>query len=145
MVLQPFSIPDHIQKIKSGEKSQTTRQGLRDIKVGTKLHQYFRPRMKRGTCDNCIQDCTQMKKLSVGFAGCSEWDNFFGVVPCTSVHQYPFGLQELHKLEFEGWAYADGFNSIEEAEQFFIKNYGIGWRAFPMTIIKWDNSLREFK
>lgn len=144
MVLQPFSIPEHIEKIKSGEKTQTTRKGIRDIKIGTKLQQYYRPRIKRGTCDNCISDCGD-KKLYVGFTGCSFWDNYFGEVPVSAVKIYPFGLQELKEVEFEGWAICDGFADGNEADEWFTNQYGIGWKQMPMTVIKWDNSLRVFK
>jgi hypothetical protein len=139
MVLQPFSIPEHIPKIKSGEKTQTTRKGIRDLKVGTWLQQYYRPRMKRGTCANCIQDC------ELGSAECTKWTNYFGEVQVTSIKHYPYGLQELNKIEFDGWALCDGFESSEQAEEWFENQYGIGWRQIPMTVIRWDNSLRVIR
>lgn len=139
MVLQSFSIPNHIEKIKSGEKTQTTWKGVRDLKIGTKLQQYYRPRMKRGTCENCIQNC------KLGYAECSKWTNFFGEVPVTAVKIYPFGLQELKEVEFEGWAICDGFTDGNEADEWFTNQYGIGWKQIPMTVIKWDNRLRVFK
>lgn len=139
MVLQPFSIPEHIPKIKSGEKTQTTRKGIRDLKVGTKLQQYYRPRMKRGTCANCIQDC------KLGSAECTKWTNFFGVVPVTSVRAYPYGLQELNKIEFEGWALSDGFDSAEQAKEWFENQYGVGWEQMPVTVIRWDNNKRVIR
>lgn len=139
MVLQPFSIPEHIEKIKRGAKTQTTRKGIRDLQVGTKLQQYYRPRMKKGTCVNCIQDC------KLGSAECTKWTNFFGEVPVEHIRQYPFGLQELHEIEFEGWAICDGFADGNEADEWFTEQYGIGWKSIPMTVIKWDNSKRVMR
>jgi len=136
MVLQPFSIPDHIDKIKNGEKTQTTRKGIRDLKPGTKLQQYYRPRMKKGTCVNCIQDCR------LGYANCPKWTNYFGEVPVTEIRSYPTGLQELTPIAFGGWALCDGFESVEQAEEWFENQYGIGWKQIPVTVIRWDNSKR---
>lgn len=144
MVLQPFSIPEQIPKIKSGSKTQTTRSGIRNIPLGTKLQQYYRPRMKRGTCTNCIVDCGN-KIHYVGYAGCPEWNNFFGEVPVTEINILESGLQGLNKLEFEGWAVCDGFLNGEYAEEWFINQYGIGWRQMPVTVIKWDNSKRVLR
>jgi hypothetical protein len=147
MVLQPFSIPEHIGKIKSGEKTQTTRKGLRDLQVGTKLQQYYRPRMKKGTCVNCIHNCYWRGRADYHYIDdkCPEWTNFFGEVPVEHIRQYPFGLQELHEIEFEGWAISDGFTDGKEADEWFTEQYGIGWKSIPMTVIKWDNSLRVMK
>lgn len=144
MVRQSFSIPEHIPKIKSGEKSQATIKGIREIPMGTKLQQYYRPRMKKGTCENCICDCGN-KIHYEGFAGCSEWDNYFGEVLVTSVRSYPLGMQELREIEFDGWAICDGFSDGNEAEEWFTGQYGIGWKQIPMTVIKWDNSKRVMK
>ncbi len=142
MVLQPYSIPDHIQKIKAGTKTQTTRMGIRGLTHGTKLQQYYRPRMKKGTCVNCIHDCYWRGRKD---GKCHDWTNYFGEVPVTSVRAYPFGLQELKTIEFEGWALCDGFESTEQAEEWFENQYGIGWKQMPVTVIKWDHSKRVRK
>jgi len=154
MVLQPFSIPDHIPKIKDGTKSQTTRRGLRDLKLGTRLQQYYKPRMKK-SCVNCIsvtcKNSVLNSHLEWPVIDCMGHENYLGEVPVTECIQYPFGLQEMNKTEFEEWAKADGFNCVGEAVEFFESHYGVEshygaeWREIPMTVIKWDNSDRVLK
>lgn len=145
MVLQPFSIPEHIEKIKNGSKTQTTRKGIRDLRIGTKLQQYYRPRMKKGTCVNCIHDCDYRGRKDYHYIGdtCPDWNNYFGEVQVTGIRAYPRGLQELTPVAFEGWALCDGFESVEQAEEWFESQYGIDWwKQMPVTVIKWDNNTR---
>ena len=145
MVLQPFSIPEHIDKIKNGVKTQTTRRGIRDLSPGTKLQQYYRPRMKKGTCANCINtSCSGSKMMYYSGTKCPDWNNFFGEVPVSCVITFPFGIQSLNKSNFEEWARNDGFDSTEQADEWFENQYGIGWKQMPVTVIQWDNGKRVY-
>ena len=79
MPLLTFSVRDHVELIKTGQKKQSTRSPRKlPLKLGAKLFCYYKSRMKKGTCVNCIcfdyedQDCVAGK-------ACPCWTNFFGV------------------------------------------------------------------
>lgn len=146
MVLQPFSIPEHIEKIKNGVKTQTTRKGIRDLRPGTKLQQYYRPRMKKGTCQNCINtSCSGSQMMYYSGIKCPDWNNYLGEVRVTEIRSYPAGLQELTPVAFDGWALCDGFDSADQASEWFENQYGDGWEQMPVTVIRWDNSERVMR
>jgi hypothetical protein len=56
-----FSDSNHVPLILDGRKAQTTRRPRKNpIKVKDTLRVYFRSRMKKGTCLNCIsKTCTK--------------------------------------------------------------------------------------
>jgi hypothetical protein len=147
MTIQIISIYSHIQKIKNGTKCQTTRRGSKELK-SKKLQQYFKPRMKKGHCVNCIHDlsiCPIERRNKLVKTGCYMWTNYFGEVPITEVVYYPAGLVSMSKDDFDAWAVADGFESPAEAIAWFENQYGNEWDTMPVSVIKWDNNKRRFK
>lgn len=148
MTIQMFTIRDHVFKIKNGTKCQTTRKGFKKIKDGQKIQQYYKPRMKKGMCINCIQDfsvCHPEHREEIGYIGCYIWTNYFGEVPVTDVVYYPSGLVSMSPDDFNKWAVDEGFNSPSEAISWFEMQYGDGWDTMPVSVIKWDHNKRRFK
>jgi hypothetical protein len=140
MTLCPFSIEDHVSKLLSGEKKQTTRKANRcsfyDI-----LHCWYKPRLKK-TCYNCIaEDCNYSKLNSNGIVQlkdkfCSSHRNFFGTAKIESImkvrideHIPEYNMANYTKIfslqsdqEREEWARRDGFKNFAEADRWFKKN-----------------------
>ena len=121
MPLISFSIPEQIPKLLDGSKRQTTRlERKTPIEVGDILYCYYKPRMKKLSCNNCIgydyedQDCTKG-------VGCPYWHNYFGEAEV--VHVRPFSI---YQGLLDKWAIADGFESIDEAMMWLDKTHK-GW------------------
>jgi len=155
-----FSEPSHVSLIRAGEKQQSTRLPRKiPFKPYDKLFCYYKSRMKKGTCLNCInysaedQDCVKQ-------VGCSYWGNFFGeaqvtgVIHCNSTlskttykdyreaiigkgfERYIASLGDQPELFMEGWAQADGFAGLNAAHEWFTKSTGTDqWMMRPWTII----------
>ncbi|MDM7919441.1 MAG: hypothetical protein QUS12_09780, partial [Methanosarcina sp.] len=124
-----YSIPEHIPLIKDGTKRQTTRRPRADrmIQEGDRLYNYFIPRLKSGTCKNCLN---QLNCTTKGYkvSNCPSWSNYFGAADVVHVERLrepddnTFVHWSLNKLE--AWAIADGFRDVNQADGFFTGQYG---------------------
>jgi hypothetical protein len=135
-----YSIPEHIPLIMDGTKRQTTRRPREryPFKEGDRLYNYFIPRIKSGTCKNCLNqlDCTKKgRKVN----NCLSWSNYFGAADTAHIERLrevddnTFVHWSLNKLE--GWAIADGFRDVSQADGFFTKQYGTEWDYIEYDII----------
>jgi hypothetical protein len=145
MSLLSFSDTKHVPLIIDGRKAQTTRTPRKTpIKAGDNLYVYFRSRMKKGTCQNCI--CKMCKKSNANSNprdnleewelennACKFWYNFFGSAIAIKVED--FDPHALSHNALEAWAKADGFKSFAEAAQWFEKVHGKNWVNLPWDII----------
>lgn len=122
MPLMSFSEPDHIAKLLDGRKQQTTRLPRKNpIKEGNTLLCYYKPRMKKGTCDNCISECGPATKARRNYEGCGRWNNFFGKATVTKVDRL---LGEIIMEGWDSWAVADGFKDFKDAHEWFMSKTG---------------------
>lgn len=151
MVLFSFSIPDHIEKIKSGLKCQTTRMPRKPhkndspaYKVGDKVQLYYKSRMKK-SCVNCLPYYTScIFSIHDKETCCSYWNNFFGEsqirqITHYNLTEYGHWIGSLSFTEKEQWAKSDGFGSWKEANQWFSHNTQNGlWAYQPLDVIIWD-------
>jgi len=134
-----FSEQSHVAEILNGEKEQTTRlNGRRKIKTGDILYPYFKSRMKKGTCFNCInRGCKDSNYFKQPFkndlAICPDWINKFGTASVTKVEDFDPLL--LSQTALETWAQADGFPNFEKANEWFTKVHGPDWIYKPWVII----------
>ena len=137
MVLMSFSEENHVPKLKSGEKNQTTRlQRKNPVKVGQTLQCYYRGREKK-SCNNCLKRdaCTQVDY--VDGKGCESHNNFFGLATVKAVIPIKQALATMGKEEF---ARKDGFESWEKADWWFARNSGAGrnWTRLPYVVIHFE-------
>lgn len=140
MTLLSFSDPKHVSRILSGEKAQTTRKPRKyPIKAGGTLQVYFRSGMKKD-CVNCIfgQCPASVQTHTHAFRGqvCAQHQNFFGTAKVIKVEDFDPHL--LSQFALEAWAKADGFESFEEADEWFTKVYGQDWTSQPWDIIHFE-------
>jgi hypothetical protein len=133
MVLVSFSEPAHVPMLLNGRKQQTTRLPRKNpIKIGDTLHCYFKSRLGKGTCKNCIeQECVYYEGDET--TPCPEWNNFFGTAKVTEI----IPLHEALK-DKEEWAKLDGFDSFEDANMWFTATAGANWTALPYKVIWFD-------
>lgn len=144
MVLMSFSEPAHIQLLKNGKKKRTTRPARKiPVKVGDTLHCYFKSRMKKGTCKNCIDlECKRSEKYTYRHdcygsrASCHDWTNFFGTAK--SVHVRRTKIINLTSVQREGWAITDGFANFKEADEWFTRVHGDEWMWKDFDIIDFE-------
>jgi len=164
MVLFSFSIPEHIDLIKSAKKSQTTRiprksrkNGAPAYKVGDKVQLYYKSRMK-ASCANCIKiECDRRKYIlpnDLKIKWCKAHSNIFGESEIIEIRHYDVGpyyengfefwmsnyLGNLPEDEKKSWAVADGFSGgWKEANHWFAHNTQNNLWAFePLDVIVWD-------
>ena len=163
MVLISFSILDHINKIKTGLKSQTTRiprkmrsNGKPAYSVGEKVQLYYKPRMK-DSCDNCIvtpqpDPCNFWHAEMID---CPWHKNFFGESEIVDIIHYHSGdYQERHHEVWTGytlahaddedkesWAIADGFINFDAASDYFYKSTSNpNWADQNLDVIVWSKN-----
>jgi len=163
MVLLSFSIPSHIDLIKSAEKHQTTRiprkprkNGTPALKVGEKVQLYYRSRMK-SSCHNCIDTgCFFYKDIHDPYYNskpCKNWINFFGESEIVEILHYHDGdyreneneiwmgytLTHADDEDAESWAVADGFKDYGSAYDYFSKSTGNPhWADQNLDVIVWQ-------
>ena len=152
MPLLSFSDSKHVPLILDGRKAQTTRRPRKSpIKVKDTLRVYFRSRMKKGTCLNCIsKTCTKSNANSDPKNsledwgkdnGCELWYNFFGtakVTAVTRVGRTTLTIDKWDDREKESWAIADGFTNFDEADKWFKRIHGPDWQAQEWDIIHFE-------
>jgi hypothetical protein len=148
--LLSFSEPKHVPLILDGRKAQTTRKPRKTpIKVNDTLYVYFRARMKKGTCLNCISKmCTKSNansdpKSLEDCNGCEFWCNFFGEAKVTAVARVgktTLTIDKWYDREKESWAIADGFTNFNEADEWFKRIHGPDWQAQEWDIIHFKGS-----
>lgn len=155
MPLVPFSEPDHIPLLLTGKKMQTTRQpGKTPLKVGDVLHCYFKPRQSP-SCKNCIvRRCPHEKEKEtiipqLKISNCSEWSNCFGAAVITKIIRAHYGIADATDVRDiqivrwnpewqEDWAVADGFESFDDALEWFSSRHGCDWMDRDWDIITFD-------
>lgn len=161
MVLFSFSISEHIKKIKSGIKAQTTRiprkprkNGAPAYQVGDKVQLYYKSRQK-STCDNCITT-PQPKPCNffhTEMSECQHHTNFFGESEIIKIIHYHYSaykengnemwngiiLGGLPEEEKESWAKADGFDSWLHASLYFFRSTNDPmWMYRNLDVIVWE-------
>jgi len=169
MVLFSFSIPEHIDLIKSAKKSQTTRiprksrkDGAPAYKVGDKAQLYYRSRQKK-SCMNCLKFNPILCDIKDHNGCCTNHTNFFGESEIIEIRHYDVGpyyenghefwmsnyLGNLPEDEKKSWAVADGFSGgWKEANHWFAHNTQNNLWAFdPLDVIVWDkeNIIEKWK
>jgi len=160
MVLLSFSIPKHIDLIKSAKKRQTTRtsrksrrNGAPAYKVGDKVQLYYRSRQKK-SCMNCLKFNPILCDIKDHNGCCTNHTNFFGESEIIEIRHYDVGpyyengfefwmsnyLGNLPEDEKKSWAVADGFSGgWKEANHWFAHNTQNNLWAFdPLDVIVWD-------
>jgi hypothetical protein len=150
MPLLSFSDSNHVPLILDGRKAQTTRKPRKNpITVNDTLYVYFRSRMKKGTCLNCIsKTCTKSNantKNSLEDWGkdndCEFWYNFIGTAKVTAVVRVgrtTLNIDKWDDREKESWAIADGFTNFDEADKWFKRIHGPDWQAQEWDIIHFE-------
>jgi len=159
MVLLSFSITDHIQKIKAGLKFQTSRiprkprsNGKPAYSVGEKAQLYYRSRMRKASCDNCILNCGKVPNIN----WCEQHTNFFGESEIIDIIHYHSGdykeryhevwtgytLSYASKEDKESWAIADGFIDFKEASEYFKTSHGGNWADLNWDVIVWGKIIK---
>lgn len=137
MVLMQFSEPSHVAKLLEGRKRQTTRKARkRNLKVGDVLQCYYKPRMQRGTCKNCISqrtaECTY-HEMNETVDCCLKWNNYFGEATVAKIENVVFAEQSAQCRI--AWARADGFLHFVEADHWFAAHYGNDWQFMEWQVI----------
>jgi len=150
-----FSDSKHVPLILDGSKAQTTRRPRKNrITVNDTLRVYFRVRMKKGTCLNCIsKTCTKSNANSDPKNSlledwgkdndCEFWYNFFGTAKVTTVVRVgrtTLNIDKWYDHEKESWAVADGFKNFAEADKWFKRIHGPDWQAQEWDIIHFEGS-----
>lgn len=144
MPLMGFSDKKHVPMILNGTKRQTTRKPRKNsITVKDTLYCYFKPRMKKGTCDNCIRfnECNNGYHVT-GFSGCSYWNNKFGDAKIIGIRHVgsdntpPFA--EWMDDSLNRWATNDGFENFKEADEWFTRVHGPDWKSKEWDIIYFE-------
>jgi len=138
-----FLEPKHVSLLCNGLKQQTTRKlWVHPITVNNKIRAYFRPRMGKGSCINCIKkDCDNSN--FTGFksvrdrVGCCDWINFFGETAVTSVYITDF--EYMSSADRENWAVRDGFTCFSEADEWFNKVHGSEWKSRKWAVISFNS------
>lgn len=127
-MLMPFSIPEQVPKLLSGQKLQTTRVAGK-WKTGDVAQCWYRSRAKK-TCYNCINpDCdvcggllTRLQTpLVQRLTPCSDHRNNFGNSVIANVQ--PLDFYSMSNEELKDWAVRDGFVDFQAAEKWFLKTY----------------------
>ena len=144
MPLMSFSEKKHIELILSGEKAQTTRKPRKNpIKDGGILYCYFKPRMKK-SCKNCISGTCKNSILNNHMEwpviDCMGHINKFGTAKVTCLKHVTgnarFKYWNIEDLD--EWAKLDGFEDIQEADEWFTRVHGPDWREQDWTIIYFE-------
>jgi len=152
MPIMGFSEQKHIPLILNGAKRQTTRKPRKkQVNVGDILYCYFKPRMKSGSCDNCIliDKCSNGYHVT-GFSGCRRWDNKFGEAKVIGIRRVGSEntacFSEWMGDSLNRWAINDGFENFHEADEWFRRVHGDNWQNQEWDIIYFDGDwLREEK
>lgn len=181
MPLMSFTRPEAISLLLDGRKKQTTRLRRierlvssnvpdehflqvkkvgRELKVGDTLYCYYRSRMKKGYCGNCLKQyypnpvcesdtISRDRKHSVD---CDAWTNYFGGATITKIENlnivfYQDLILNVYNVEIndallnqnkELWAKLDGFKDFVEANEWFSKEYGRNWQDLPFVVITFE-------
>lgn len=155
MPLMSFSDQKHVPMIIDGRKQQTTRKPRKNpITVKNTLHCYFKSRINKGTCYNCInQECEKLnlfnKMVEKDLPLCPEWVNAFGKAKVTAVVRIGRTTPSFDKWydhEKEEWAVADGFDDFHGADEWFKRVHGPDWMSKDWDIIYFEGEwLKEAK
>jgi hypothetical protein len=133
-----FSDPNHILPIMKGDKKQTTRLGEKAAKytVGKNLNMYYKEYREVG-CHNCIKSlwCGRSERNVV----CSEHTNNFGTARI--LKNTEVDLCKIDRYEREKWAIKDGFKGFEQADDWFLTNYGDDWLETTAHVIEWNPAI----
>lgn len=137
MVLLSFSDPKHVPMILDGRKKQTTRKPRTSpIRAGDILHVYYKSRMRK-TCNNCLKYHSITGHVCPVIISdshyCPRHTNFFGTAKVVNVCNFDPNL--LSRSALESWAKADGFESFEEANQWFSNVHGPDWASTPWVLV----------
>lgn len=137
MVLVSFSEPAHVPMLLNGRMQQTTRLPRKNhIKVGDTLHCYFKSRLGKGTCNNCIeQECVYYEGDEP--TPCPEWNNFFGTAHVTKIENLLIDV--IFGGKKEEWAVADGFKDWDEANKWFTETHGAKWIEEGFEVIHFEH------
>lgn len=148
MPLLSLSDQKHVSMILDGRKHQTTRKPRKNpVKVGDTLHVYFKSRMKKGTCLNCISKMcvksnansnpdNKLEDWEKENNGCQLWYNYFGTAKVTKIEDFDPLL--LSPAAIDAWAIADGFESFSEADEWFTRVHGKDWVYQSWSLIFFD-------
>ena len=143
MSLLIFSERDHIIPMRKGKKLWTTRPKRKiPIPIGGKLQCYFKSRMKKNTCFNCISEKCLVQPFSDNLykdaianrafckqTGClNPWTNFFGEAILTHI-DHCWDTQNW-KEDTEDEIYILKFCDMIEEEPDFCETWAIG-DGFP--------------
>ena len=143
-----------LRKLLSGTKQQTTRPLTDRIKVGDICNIYNQQRRR-------IADKPMRKMTAIGMEMVLQkrtihhdirtyppvhpdswirglyYAHFLGKVEITEVYDlYPYDAPLDSVLA--DWAHADGFDTFEDADVWFMKRYGEEWDLMHWTVIRWD-------
>ena len=128
MPLMPFSIPDQVPKLLSGEKLQTTRIAGQ-WKQGDIMKCWYKSRAKK-TCYNCINPtCNVCGGLLIRLQTprtkllppCSDHRNKLGEAKIERIR--PLDFYSMSGEELEDWAVRDGFSDFQAADRWFSRTY----------------------
>lgn len=129
-----------LDKLLSGSKQQTTRPQTDRIKVGDICNIYNQQR--RRIIDKPLRILTRegiasmpMDRYPFPKPG-MHYAHFLGKVRITEVYDlYPYDAP-LDSVLVD-WAHADGFDTVENADVWFMKRYGEEWDLMHWTVIRW--------
>ena len=144
-----FTNPEHVYPILDGELNQKTRiSSKKELELGEAIQLYY-----RNNCGNSCYSCLNSKIVtgrkcpyfdpkkypsdSKGHqvSRCPYFVNFLGYAIVTEIKKYS---------SFEGivnpdeWVKAEGFKSLEEAQEHYKTLWGKEWEKYPLTVIKWE-------
>jgi len=137
----------------SGRKKQTTRATDR-IKVGDIIHIYNQQRrriidkpLRKLTPAGLERECAQSYPLiRPGTMRGEGHAHFLGKVKIIETYSICPGKMRGVELDVWAamWAYADGFESFLDANEWFRKNYGDDWMDRTWHVIRWDGWLERY-
>ena len=152
--------------LSGAKKQTTRAPRKNPLKVGDKLYCYYKPRQKKGcknciTTDACkIPILKRYTQELRNFPPCDRHNNFFGIAKITGIlHFNNIMSMNAHSLDYEtrtfklterwidgfdmqpetfmeAWAKADGFSSLQEAHEYFMKaTKNSQWMFQPWDVI----------
>jgi len=155
--------------LSGAKKQTTRAPRKNPLKVGDKLYCYYKPRQKKGcknciTTDACkIPILKRYTQELRNFPPCDRHNNFFGIAKITGIlHFNNIMSMNAHSLDYEtrtfklterwidgfdmqpetfmeAWAKADGFSSLQEAHEYFMKaTKNSQWMFLPWDVILFE-------
>lgn len=126
----------HVESIKSGRTNRMTIIGHRGrgLKVGDELHIIYKVSHGRiNICEECLTKCDNPPDR---VSQCKRYTNVFGNTTITKIEH----VDLLHSTpeERDKWAQEDGFKGFENADDWYMTNYGEEWCFTPVTVVTWD-------